>query len=69
MSLKLSEKDGLGYIFRSHQDIAVSSDHGDKMRSPNKGVLNGEVSQGQNPRKPDPIRNLPRLGSGVYRTF
>lgn len=27
--LKLSEIDGLEHIFRSHQDIAISSDHGD----------------------------------------
>lgn len=63
MSLKLSEKDRLEHIFRSHQDIAISSDHGDWMRSPDKSVLNGTVSQGQNARKPDSIRNVPKFSS------
>lgn len=63
MSLKLSEKDRLEHIFRSHQDIAISSEHGDWMRSPDKSVLSRTVSQGQNPTKLDPIRNVPKFGS------
>lgn len=65
MSLKPSEKDGLGLKLWKPSEHSCYFRSWDWVRLPSKHVLNGAVSQGQNPRKPSPIRNLLKLGSRV----